>query len=349
MQDLSQSNTLRLPAFAEELIVLERSGALYGLAEQIQGRPRFILGGGSNLVLQAPSTNPLPGVVIQNRLGGIVRQGAQPDGRIRIRCAAGESWHRFVMWTLAQGLAGLENLALIPGTVGASPVQNIGAYGVEVCERIAEVHAWDLEAQTHVAFSNAECGFGYRFSRFKDASQQGPWDCPRYLIVAVDFLLWPAAKAPKVLDYAGLRGALPEHCSPLEIAHTVIGLRRSKLPSPEDLPNVGSFFKNPVVAPELAQPLLDRHPELPAFPEGQSQIKLSAGWLIEAAGFKGCRRGDAGVYDKHALVLVNHGSATAEDILHLSREIQQGVLARFGIWLEPEPMLIPPAGPTALE
>lgn len=342
MHDLTTLNTLRLPAFASAVVPISRSTELYTLASQLDGQQWFILGGGSNLVLNSSASTPLSAVVLQNQLSGIVRQGVQPDGRVRIRCAGGEPWHRFVMWTLAQGLGGLENLALIPGTVGASPVQNIGAYGVEVCDRIAEVHAWDLHHHTHVSFSNEACGFGYRQSQFKDPNIQGPWNHPRYLIVAVDFLLWPAAKAPRVLDYAGLGQSLNALATPLEIAHTVIGLRRRKLPSPDELPNVGSFFKNPVVDAALAATLVSAHPELPAFPEGDHQVKLSAGWLIEATGMKGCRRGDAGVYEQHALVLVNHGRASASELLHLAREVQQAVMARFGIWLEPEPQVIPP-------
>ena len=333
--------SLGLPSHADDLVCLTDSLELPDLSARLADAPRLILGGGSNLVVRADAKAPLKATVIHNQLTGIVRLPAQDD-RIVIRCAAGEGWHRFVMWTLAQGLGGLENLSLIPGTVGAAPIQNIGAYGVELCDRILAVHAWDFQAHAHCVFRADECGFGYRHSQFKDPSVQGPWDHPRYLITAVDFGLWPAHKAPLVVGYAGLEGLdAPGPEAPMRLAHTVMALRRQKLPDPEQLGNVGSFFQNPAVPEAVATVLAEHHPRMPQY-AGAQGVKLSAGWLIEAAGLKGHRHGAAGVYDHHALVLVNHGTATAEDIMGLAREVQQRVLERFGIWLEPEPTIVPP-------
>lgn len=343
---LHDSNSLALPAWALDEISLRSSQDLYGLLPKLDGRPRVILGSGTNVLLNTSAESPLPAVVVRNRLGGLVRLGSLPDGRQLVRCGGGESWHQFVMWTLAQGLGGLENLALIPGTVGAAPVQNIGAYGVEVAERIHAVHVWDFEEQDFAVLEPDACGFAYRESCFKDPARQGPWNQPRWLISAVDFALWPAGRAPRVLSYTGLQDALPDGLAdphPLQIAHAVMSLRRQKLPDPQDLPNAGSFFKNPVVPEAMARQLADRYPEMPIFLLPQpGEVKLSAGWLIQAMGLKGHRKGDAGVYERHALVLVNHGSAVAADILGLAHDIQQAVLAHFGIWLEPEPVMLPP-------
>lgn len=345
MISLADLNTLHLAAFARSLVSLERSADLLAISESLGSRPRVILGGGSNLVLQSNHDQPFEEVVLHNRLRGIVRL-PEKEGFVRIRCAGGESWHAFVMWTLSQGLGGLENLALIPGTVGAAPIQNIGAYGVELAERVEAVHAWDFTSRDHVVFPRESCRFDYRHSVFKEPTMQGPWNAPRFLITAVDFCLWPSTRAPQVVNYAGLSGRLAQmgiadRPQPLQIAHAVISLRREKLPDPEELGNVGSFFKNPVVPEGLAVALRSQHPDMPVYPHATGK-KLSAGWLIESAGLKGARRGEAGVYARHALVLVNHGKATGHDILGLARDIQQAVMSRFGVWLEPEPQILPP-------
>lgn len=344
--DLSSLNSLRLPATAQSLVTLSDSLALPQLSERLRGQPRLILGGGTNIVLASSPEEPLPVVVVHNQLKGLVRL-EQTAETVLIRCAAGEPWHGFVMWTLAQGWAGLENLALIPGTVGAAPIQNIGAYGVEVCDRIQTVHAWDFHAQTHVEFRAEDCGFGYRSSKFKDESIQGPWDAPRFLVVGVDFRLQCGRHPRLETSYAGLSAAVDQlahgHAlTPMLVAHAVMGLRNQKLPSPELLGNVGSFFINPVVPHRFASSLAERHPQMPLYPQSPDQSKLSAGWLIEASGLKGIRQGGAGVSEQHALVLVNHGGATAEDILGLASYVQRTVMARFGVWLEPEPQILPP-------
>jgi UDP-N-acetylmuramate dehydrogenase len=342
---LKAHNSLRLEAFANRCIRLSNSASLYGLSQQLTESPRCILGHGTNLVIQGTAANPLKATVILNELKGIVRLPEQADGRPRIRCAAGESWHAFVMWTLAQGYGGLENLALIPGTVGAAPVQNIGAYGVEVADQIDAVHAWDFHQRDHVVFENADCAFGYRHSLFKDSNVQGPWNAPRYLITAVDFRLWSGSKAPLRLAYAGIEARLTalgiDHApNPYQVAHAVMSLRREKLPDPEQEPNVGSFFKNPVVPKPFAQSLTTKYPNLPCYEAGD-QSKLSAAWLIEAAGLKGWGLDQAGMSGRHALVLINRGQAKAADVLAVCQGVQKKVMGQFGVWLEPEPLFWP--------
>jgi len=347
--EVSLQTTLRLPFFARDVVDLNRSTDLPEITERLGKDARFILGGGSNLVVRSSPESPLPATVIRNRLKGIVRLSSE-NHEARIRCAAGESWHSFVMWTLSQGLAGLENLALIPGTVGAAPIQNIGAYGVEVAERIEAVHAWDFEKQDHVVFTSVDCQFGYRWSRFKNPEEQGPWDMPRFVVIGVDFRLWTAGHAPAVTHYAGVKQRLEEMghigkngdgLDAHRIAHAVMSLRREKLPDPDELPNVGSFFQNPQVSHTFANSLRGKYPGAPVYPNGQNS-KLSAGWLIDQCGLRGRRIGDASVSDKHALVLVNQGHASAWDLLNLARTIQQEVMGRFGVWLEPEPTIVPP-------
>ncbi|MEY3970811.1 MAG: hypothetical protein RLZZ80_509 [Pseudomonadota bacterium] len=342
---LKGHNSLGLEAFANRCIRLSNSASLYGLSQQLTESPRCILGHGTNLVIQGSASSPLQATVILNELKGIVRLPEQADARPRIRCAAGESWHAFVMWTLAQGYGGLENLALIPGTVGAAPVQNIGAYGVEVAELIDSVHVWDFHQRDHVVFDRSDCSFGYRHSLFKDSNIQGPWDAPRYLITAVDFRLWSGNKTPLRLAYAGIEARLAslgiDHApNAYQVAHAVMSLRREKLPDPEQEPNVGSFFKNPVVPKAFAQSLLVKYPGLPCYEAGD-QSKLSAAWLIEAAGLKGWGLDQAGVSQRHALVLVNRGGATAQDIRMVCQTIQKKVMGQFGVWLEPEPLFWP--------
>ena len=342
---LQSLNTLGLAAWTDELVRVTGSTQLPAISQAIANKDRFILGGVSNLVLQSNQDAPLALVCLQSSLKGIVRLPAR-EGFSRLRCASGENWHDFVMWTLAHGLGGLENLALIPGTVGAAPIQNIGAYGVEVGERIEAVHAWDFERHDHVVFPTESCQFGYRHSLFKEISFQGPWNRPRFFITAVDFALAPATKTQPILSYKGITQRLAElgvtePPLPMQVAHAVISLRKEKLPDPNEIGNVGSFFKNPVVSEEFAKALASQNPGLPVFHQN-NQTKLSAGWLIESAGMKGVQRGEAAVSADHALVLTNLGAATARDVLGLAHEIQEAVMARFGLWLEPEPQIIPP-------
>ncbi len=297
--------------------------------------PPLVLGGGSNLLLTGNLEQPVLQVAIRGR------RVVSEDGRdVVVEAGAGEPWDPLVRWTLAQRAFGLENLALIPGTVGAAPIQNVGAYGVEQRETFESLDAIDLRTGAARTFDAADCGFGYRDSTFK-----GP-DGERWLVVAVR---WRLARTPRLaLDYGEIRaelaGAGIASPSPIDVADAVSAIRRRKLPDPAVLGNAGSFFKNPLVPPDLASALRVREPDLPAWPAGE-RVKLSAAWMIDRCGWKGHRDGDAGVHAAHALVLVNHGAATGAQLVDLARRIRDAVLARFGVALEPEPVL---AGPLRL-
>lgn len=289
------------------------------------------LGEGSNVLF----VDDYDGIVVRAHLKGIDWQGDN-DGVARVRVGAAENWHHFVEWTLDNGMRGLENLALIPGSVGAAPVQNIGAYGVELERFVAVVEAYDTRARKLVRLAPDDCGFGYRDSRFKREHE-------RWLIAAVEFNL--PRNAETITHYAGLheeitaQGADP--ADPHAVFDAVCALRRRKLLDPAQVGNAGSFFKNPVV-PELqwAQ-LRDQYPDLPHWPQdGGERVKLSAAWLIEQAGLKGHRNGTAGVSDRHALVLVNHGGASGKELWSLAQQVRSTVEARFGVRLEPEPRII---------
>lgn len=295
--------------------------------------PPLVLGGGSNLLLAADPEMP----VLQPDLRGI-RVDDLDSNRVQVSVAAGEPWDALVQHCCDAGLWGLENLALIPGTAGAAPVQNIGAYGVELAEHLRWVEAIELRGGASHRLPASALGFGYRDSRFK--REPGVW-----LITRIGLEL--RREGSPRLDYAGVADALQAAGAELaalrpgDVAEAVRALRRSKLPDPAVLGNAGSFFKNPEVDSTIAAALRARWPQLPVFPAGRAgRSKLSAAWLIEAAGMKGLRRGDAGVSANHALVLVNHGAATGAAVLGLAREVAAAVRARFDIALEPEPIIV---------
>ncbi len=310
---------------------------------ELAAQDRFVLGGGSNIVL----TGDVKGVVLKVEVVGR-RVLGQTARHTIVEAGAGENWHDFVGWTLQQGLPGLENLALIPGTVGASPVQNIGAYGVELQDRFHELDAIDLASGEVFTLNAAQCGFGYRDSVFKHAPAQ-PGDfglAGRALILRVRLAL-PRAWQP-VLSYLELERKA--HDSGIsapdarQIHDWIVAIRRAKLPDPAVIGNAGSFFKNPTVTPEQCQDIIGRDPKLVHYPMPDGSVKLAAGWLIDACGWKGKSVGNAGVYDKQALVLVNRGGrehpATGGEVMTLARAIQTSVYERFGIRLEPEPVVI---------
>lgn len=315
-----------------ELRALSDLPELLASAPFVQG-PVLWLGGGSNILF----CGDFPGLVVRVCLSGS-RRLQTLDQHVLVEAAAGENWRQWVEYTLQQGWYGLENLSLIPGTVGACPVQNIGAYGVEVKDWISEVVCADLQQDGRQrVFSNSECQFAYRDSLFKHQ------DAGRYLVTAVRFKL---ARSPCLkTDYGDIRAELqrmnvgPEP-SPLDVSHAVSQIRRNKLPDPQQLGNAGSFFKNPLLPNALAQSLQAQHPGLPCYPAGPDCSKLAAGWLIEQSGFKGYRINDAGVHERQALVLVNHGQATGAEIRDLSRQIQAAVQQRYGVTLETEPLMI---------
>ena len=336
---LDARNTFGVAACAPMLVEVADTAVLpelFGYA-MLRDGPVLVLGGGSNLLFAG---DPAATVLA---LGGQDIRLIEDDGRRAIvRADAGVEWHALVLWTLGHGLAGLENLALIPGTVGAAPIQNIGAYGVEVREHVHVVEAFDRVRGEVVRLTRGDCAFAYRDSIFKRAPD-------RYVVIAVEFELSRGLQFR--LDYAGLADELLamgidaalDGVRPSQVAEAVCRIRRRKLPDPAVLGNAGSFFKNPIVPAAQAEALQDAHVSLPVFRgDGDATRKLSAAWLIEQCGWKGHRDGDsgAGVAASHALVLVNHGGATGAQLLDLARRIAASVQARFGVAIEPEPRIV---------
>ena len=338
---LREFNSFGLPAVAATLVRLATEADVrrvvdhpdYGVA------PKFGLGGGSNVVL----TRDVPGVVLKVEIMGRRLLRTEREGWI-VEAGAGENWHDFVAWTLEQGWPGLENLAMIPGMVGASPVQNIGAYGVEVQDRFESLDAVDLTTGQAFTLDAAQCAFGYRDSIFKHASSgpNGLGLAGKALILRVRFALPKPWKA--VLGYLDLERKRTETGidapSARQIFDWVCAIRRAKLPDPAVVGNAGSFFKNPTVTPEQCADIIARDPKVVHYPMPDGSIKLAAGWLIDACGWKGKSVGQAGVYEKQALVLVNRGGATGGQVMTLARAIQTSVYERFGIRLEPEPVVV---------
>lgn len=335
-KDLTAFNTFGVPSVAEQYVYLERIADLdkLGLTES----PELVLGSGSNLLL----LERIEGLTLHVGISGIQtikefdRTGSSAlpfDSPQRIvRVGAGVNWQQFVLYALEKGWHGLENLALIPGTVGAAPVQNIGAYGVEVAEIIDAVHVYEY-GKGHQVIKAKDCSFAYRNSRFKE-------EPGRYLITAVDFQLGGQFK--KNVSYGAIKDRLNElggvdNAGPQQIARAVMEIRAKKLPFYSQLGNSGSFFKNPIVGKEIYNKLLLEYPELPGYPlTDQHLVKLPAGWLIDQAGWRGKRIGNAGCYQHQALVIVNHGGATGKEILSFSEEVQASVKTKFGVLLERE-------------
>ena len=293
--------------------------------------PRFVLGGGSNVLL----TRDVEALVLHMAIPGRAIVGEEGECTL-VRAGAGENWHGFVDYTLGQGLGGLENLSLIPGTVGAAPIQNIGAYGLEIKDVFHSLTVFDPASGERRTLRGADCRFGYRDSIFKHPEGAG------LIVLDVTFAL-PRAWQPN-LRYAELANALEAAGlaapTPRQVSDTVVAIRRRKLPDPAEVGNAGSFFKNPVVGGAQCEALLAQHPQLVHHRQPDGSEKLAAGWLIDQCGWKGRELGAAGVYPKQALVLVNNGGATGAEVLALARAIQDDVLARFGVVLEPEPVFI---------
>ncbi|MBL8259134.1 MAG: UDP-N-acetylmuramate dehydrogenase [Candidatus Competibacteraceae bacterium] len=330
---LHRLNTFGLPARAAWFAAIETPAQLVALIATPEWRylQRFVLGGGSNLIL----TGDFDGLVLHARIAGR-ELIAEDDDAWTVRAGAGECWHDFVCWTLERGWPGLENLALIPGTVGAAPIQNIGAYGLEMAERFQQLEAVDLATGETVTFDRSACRFGYRDSAFKREA------AGRYLVAAVTFRL-PKRWRP-LTGYADVARELETRkiADPTarDIADAVIAVRSRKLPDPARIGNAGSFFKNPVVDAATFARLAARYPEMPRYAQPDGAVKLAAGWLIERCGWKGKNLGPVGVYEKQALVLVNRGGARGEDVLRLARAIRESVRAMFGVELEPEPVVL---------
>ena len=293
--------------------------------------PRMILGGGSNILF----TKDFDGLLLKNELKGITVL-KEDEEYVYVKTGAGENWHQFVMYCIDHNYAGLENLSLIPGNVGASPMQNIGAYGVEIKDLFFELEAWHLQDHALVTFSNAGCAFGYRESIFKKQYRN------QFVILSVTFRL---LKKPRFnTSYGAIEQELQRMgitaLSIKAISQAVINIRSSKLPDPAEIGNAGSFFKNPTVDAAQFDTLKSAHPNVVAYPVDKGQYKLAAGWLIEQCGWKGFRQGDAGVHAKQALVLVNYGQASGKDIYQLSQQVLDSVKEKFGVELEREVNII---------
>ncbi len=331
--ELRTCNSFQVAATAPLLARLSDAAALPALFAHhaVRDRPLLVLGEGSNVLFAGDPE----GVVLRPEMRGIAIED-DVGGSVVVHAAAAESWNGLVDWTLSRGLCGLENLALIPGSVGAAPVQNIGAYGRELDTLFDSLDAFDRERGETIRMDAAACGFRYRGSRFRDEAPD------RWIILGVRLRL---SRRPDLrLDYPGIADMLASMgiCNPLaaDVAEAVRRLRRSKLPDPARIGNAGSFFKNPLVPTQQAAELTESMPALPCYPAGNGLTKLAAAFLIEAAGLKGLRRGDAGISDRHALVLVNHGSASGAELLAVALEVRDRVRQMFAVELEPEPRIV---------
>lgn len=328
-KSLQNLNTFHIDASAKYYTEASTNEELLDILsdKKMKEEKKLVLGGGSNILF----TKNFDGLVIKNSLRGIevLKEDAH---HVWIKVAAGEVWHEFVMFCVGRNLAGIENLSLIPGLVGAAPMQNIGAYGVEVKETCEEVESINIHSQEKMIFSNADCKFGYRESVFKLEWKN------EIVITAVTFKLNKIFK-PKI-SYGDIRKTLEEmradEITIKAVSDAVIKIRSSKLPDPKDIPNAGSFFKNPVVPKKKFDELVSKYPLMPNYPDKNSKVKIPAGWLIEQCGWKGKRIGNTGSHARQALVLVNYGDAKGEEILSIAREIQKSVVEKFGIEIIPE-------------
>ncbi len=345
---LQACNSFHIVAKAHGLVrVRSESDVLAVLKDaELAAQPKFVLGGGSNIVL----TGDVKPLVLKVEVMGRRLVEETPKAFI-VEAGAGENWHDFVAWTLQNGYPGLENLALIPGTVGGTPVQNVGAYGIELQDRFESLDAIDLQTGRAFTLDAAQCAFGYRDSVFKHATSLGLKD--RALITRVRFNL-PRPWKP-VLGYADLERKMADtgvsQPSAQQIFDWICDIRRAKLPDPAVIGNAGSFFKNPTVTQHQCDDIIAREPKIVHYQLADGSVKLAAGWLIDACGWKGKSVGQAGVYEKQALILVNRGGmadaggvagigATGGEVMTLAKAIQTSVYERFGILLEPEPVVV---------
>lgn len=329
---LKRYNSFSVEARAARLVELESADDIdeFVANDRFDNRRDLILGGGSNILFIAD----IDGSVVLNRVKG--KRIVEDSGdEVTVEANAGENWHHLVLWSLDQGFSGIENLSLIPGLAGAAPMQNIGAYGVELADVLESVQTIDLVSRQRRVFDNAQCRFAYRNSRFKSD------DAGRYLITGIRLRL-QRGFTPR-LEYSGIAQELAsmgiEKPGARQVSEAVIRIRQRKLPDPAVTGNAGSFFKNPVVDRAKAELLAAEFPDLPTYPDGE-RAKLSAAWMIENCGWKGRSMGQAAVSEKHALVLINKGNATGREILALASAIRESVLDRFEVVLQPEPLII---------
>ncbi len=325
---LKNYNTFGIEAKAKQFVAVHSVNELKNVLQENSNKQKFILGGGSNMLL----TQDIDALVIHIDLKGkkIINQD---ENFVFVESQAGENWHEFVLWTIHQDFGGLENMSLIPGNVGTTPVQNIGAYGTEIKDTFVSCAAINIENQEIKNFNLQECNFGYRESVFKNELKN------QYIITSVVFKL--SKKNHKInISYGDIQSELDnkniKNPSLIDVSNAVIAIRKSKLPDPKELGNSGSFFKNPIILKTDFQPIHRKFPEMKYYEISETEVKVPAGWLIEQAGFKGKRFGDAGIHKNQALVLVNYGNATGQEILNVSKDIQKTVFDRFGIAIEAE-------------
>ena len=327
-QSLKHYNTFGIDVKAREFVSIHSEEELREVLRENTGKRIFVLGGGSNMLL----TNDVDALVVHIDIKGKEILSEDEDHAI-IRAMAGETWHEFVLYTIGENLGGLENMSLIPGNVGTTPIQNIGAYGAEIKDTFVSCDAMNIHTQEMRTFTREECKFGYRESIFKNGEKGN------YIILSVTFRL--TRRNHKInTGYGDIQKKLAENgiVNPTlkDVSDAVIAIRRSKLPDPKELGNSGSFFKNPIVPIAVYEKAKATHPDIPHYPVSETEVKVPAGWLIEHAGFKGYREGDAGVHKNQALVLVNYGNASGADILALSRKVQQAIFDKYGIRIEAE-------------
>jgi len=325
---LKSYNTFGMDVKAERFVSVSNLEELKSVLTGNYAEELFVLGGGSNMLL----TQDIAATVLHIDLKGI-KVVQETEDFAYIQANAGENWHEFVLWTLARGYGGLENLSLIPGNIGSSPIQNIGAYGVELKDHFVSCEAIDIQTIELMNFNAEKCDFGYRNSIFKNKVKG------KYIITSVTFKL-SKKNHQLYTNYGSINEALEEsgitNPSIQDVSNAVIRIRQQKLPDPAELGNSGSFFKNPLISSEAFQELQKEYPEMPHYKISENEFKIPAGWLIDRAGFKGFREGDAGVHKNQALVLVNYGTATGSEILNLAQKIQDKIQNQFKIALEPE-------------
>lgn len=325
---LKNYNTFGIEAKAKQFIAVHSVAELKNVLVQNKLNTKFILGGGSNMLL----TKDIEALVIHIDLKG-KKIIAEDDDFVWVESQAGETWHEFVLWTIDQNFGGLENMSLIPGNVGTTPVQNIGAYGTEIKDTFISCDALSIANQETKKFTNEECLFGYRESIFKNVAKD------QYVITSVVFKL--TKRNHKInTSYGDITAELAKNniINPTlkEVSNAVITIRQSKLPDPKELGNSGSFFKNPILLKSDFEKIHQQFPEMKYYDISETEVKVPAGWLIEQAGFKGKRFGNAGIHKNQALVLVNYGNATGQEILNISKDIQETILNTFGIQIEAE-------------
>ncbi|MEM0542081.1 UDP-N-acetylmuramate dehydrogenase [Flavobacterium sp. j3] len=325
---LKNYNTFGIEAKAKQFIAVHSIEELKTVLAENQNQKKFILGGGSNMLL----TKDIDALVIHIDLKG-KKILNEDDDFVWVESMAGENWHEFVLWTIDQNFGGLENMSLIPGNVGTTPVQNIGAYGAEIKDTFVSCDAVTIVSNEIKTFTNSECKFGYRESIFKHEVKD------KYIITSVTFKLKKHHHDINI-GYGDIQAELAKNeiTNPTikDVSNAVIAIRNTKLPNPKELGNSGSFFKNPIISRELFLKVQANFPDIKHFDVSPTQVKVPAGWLIEKAGFKGKRFGDAGIHKNQALVLVNYGNATGQEILNVSKDIQATILKEFGIAIEAE-------------